>query len=745
MVNLVENKQITASLETVHHVIAYIYDKIRSHYACLSLCLLTFLIFFIFNQSNLLSSDSATYALIVRHIAENRSIPSHLPYWVVDVSSGNIIYSPICYPLLPFLLTSGFYAMGGEMGLDMYSGIFAGVFAFMVYVFVSKFSDKKRGLLAAGTVFFSRHIFATFVRTILLEQLLLVFIFPALYFYTSFLKTNERKYAIYSGIALGLTLATKQSGLLFTTSFFSHTILYQLHRIRSNKRIDANSLRNWLLLYGVAALVSAPFLLYLILDTGTLDYPVGQYFWFLKPKWTPDSASLAYLDRFWPLEDATVIEKTYTTMTYVFYTLERYYLAIWEPLRYVIFLFFGLGIWYLYKKDKLLLSTFGVFIAGDFCFSVVSGGPPRYFVVAYSLVMIMIALGTFQLYSLINRHVSISKPHAIRHVKTQLIVLCVVCLCLVSFAAPNYFHSLYQGYYHSTAKMSEGPVDRTLRYKVAAEWVTQNTSEDALFLASRFPEVAYYWKRQATWVNILGMGKIPEILYCRDLQQTMFYLRTYGINYIVYDPYHVYVDYFPPGLSDFLRYGDPHFKLVYTDDIPFLKIYKIVYDESIPIYPTRIAEESSVRLSLDKGLDEGVFYPNVRAICVHPSEQWSLTHIGLRGTSEFNYMTMSLSPDVDKDNDGYVDKPIIIAVEGIINEVYVRVNVTISDQWSRINPEKISYNGKLTKIKVDNAEYTKVENEKWIGSGLKIVHSYVNLRFSNETLIKSITISFPES
>ena len=729
----------------MHHIIAYVSDKIRSHYACLSLCLLIFLVFFIFNQSNLLSSDSATYTLIVRHIAENRSIPSHIPYEVVDVSNGNVIYYPICYPLLPFLLTSGFYAMGGEMGLDAYSGMFAGIFAFVVYVFVSKFSDKKRGLLAAGTVFFSRHIFGTFARTILLEQLLLVFIFLALYFYTSFLKTNERKYAVYSGIALGLTLATKQSGLLFATSFFSHTILYGVHRIRSNKRIDANRLRNWLLLYGIAALVSAPFLLYLILDTGTLDYPVGQYFWFLKPKWTPDSASLAYLGRFWPLQHSTLIEKTYATMTYVFYTLDHNYLVIWEPLCYIIFLFLGLGIWYLYKKDKLLLSTFGVFIAGDFCFSILSGGPPRYFVLAYSLVMIMIALGTFQLFSLINRHISISRSHAIQYVKTPLIVLCIICLCLVSFAAPNYFHSLYESYYHGTAKMPEGPVDRTLRYKVAAEWVSQNTPEDALFLASRYPVVAYYWKRQATWVNILGMGKVPEILYSRDLQLTMFYLRTYGIDYIVYDPYHVYVDYFPPGLSDFFRYGDPHFKLVYADDIPFLKIYKIVYDESIPIYPTRIAEESSVRLSLDKGLDAGVFYPNVRAICAHPSERWNLTYIGLRGTSEYNYMTISLSPDVDRDNDGYVDKPIILAIEGIINEVYVRVNVTVADQWSLIDPERILYNDNLTQIKIDNAEYTKVENERWIEPGQRIVHSYVELLFSKETLIKSITISFLES
>lgn len=707
--------------------------KIHAHRASLLLSFSAFFIFFVYNQSKMFGSDSAVYASVVRYLVENRSIPPHMPYWVSNVSNGHISFFPLCYPLLQFLLASIFYASGGEIGLRFYSSMLAGVCTFVIYVFASKFSNKKIGLLTTGLVFICPNIFVTFGSAMLLEQLLLVFVFLTLYFYVIFVKTNKRKYSIYGGIALGLTLATKQSGLLFATSLLLYTILFQLYKISVNKKISADRLKNWLLLFGIAVLVSAPFLLYLILDTGTIDYPPGHYFWFLKPKWTPDPESIEYLSQFWPLEHSGLLEKTAAATKSIFYTLDQGYPMIWEPFRYVILLLFGLGTWYLFKKDKLLLSICGVLVTGDVCFFIVSGAPPRYFVLTYSLVMMAIGLGILELFNLINRGFSTSKMHIVQRVKTPLIVSGIICLFMVAFVSPTYFH-----YYPMTSTMPEASVNRAYWYKIAAMWVTENTSEDALFLAGRGCEVTYYWRRQSAWVDQLGMSKVPEILYCRDLQKTMCYLRNYGIDYIVYDPFWVYVDYFPPGLSDFFKYGDPHFELAYENVL--LRIYKVVYDKNIPIYPSYLDEPGSVELGLqDGGLDTGVFYPNVRVIFAYPRNMWNLNSKGLTPINENNCLSVSLSPNLDKDDDSHVDDPIIITIEGNVSSIKMKE----ADTWQLLNGSVVDEN--VTQFQINQAWYVKVAQEAFIPiAEVKIVHSYMELSFPEWSSIRSIKISFSQ-
>lgn len=713
---------------------AHLYKKIHPYRAGILLSSLIFLIIFILNRSNLISGDGGAYAYIAQYITEKRSIPSHLLNFVANVSEDNVTYFPISYPLLSFFVMSVFYAMGGVTWLYFYPAVCADIITFVVYIFVSKLSNKPTGVVAASMIFLHHVILDTFSLSIRMEPLLMVFFFLAFYFYSTFVKTNGRKQAIYTGFALGLALATKQQAFLFILFLFFHSILYQAYRIFAHKAIEAKVIKNYFLMYGFATLVSAPFLVYLALDTGTLDYPPGNRFWFLKPRWTVDPKSVNYLSQFWPVEQASLQEKAFFSLQNTFYPLHPGFHVVVNPLRYIVFVFLGLGILYLSKQDRLTLSMFITFIIGELFFFVMSGAPPRYFIFAFFLVMILLALGLSQLYSLFNRFLLVLKPRIFRIGRIPIAVAFFIGLNLVAVATPGYLSFLYGRSYHVTVMGPKGPIDRTLQYKLAGEWIRENTPKDSFFLASRDVEAAYYFKRSVTWVNLLGMSRVIDILYSRDLQKTINYLREYGIDYIVYDPLFVYVDRFPPGLSDFLRYGDPHFKLVYENEL--LKIYKIIYDESIPIYPSYLDGVSSVSLSIFEGLDDGVFYPNVRMIFAHPRGSWNLTSNGLMTSAEYNYVAVSLSSELDKDEDGYVDNPIIITIKGYVNKLEAR------DQYNWYSLEKLIITENVTEFRIQKAYYTKVEQEAWIERYAKIVHSYIDIRLVGRALIESITISF---
>jgi 4-amino-4-deoxy-L-arabinose transferase-like glycosyltransferase len=141
------------------------------------------------------------------------SILSHNWAWPPEFMGANP-------PLLPYILAIATYLFEGGLDVFRLVSIFFGSLSVCVIYFLGKSLYNRRvGILAATLLCFcSYHIL--FSRTVMLEAIWIFLAYLSLYyFWKSYNEENGIKYALLSGVFLGLALDTKFNALLLYISF----------------------------------------------------------------------------------------------------------------------------------------------------------------------------------------------------------------------------------------------------------------------------------------------------------------------------------------------------------------------------------------------------------------------------------------------------------------------------------------------------------------------------------------------
>lgn len=141
------------------------------------------------------------------------SILSHNWAWPPEFMGANP-------PLLPYILAVATYLFEGGLGVFRMISIFFGSLSVCVIYFLGKSLYNRRvGILAAILLCFcSYHIL--YSRTVMLEAIWMFLAYLSMYyFWKSYNTENDIKYALLSGVFLGLALDTKFNALLLYISF----------------------------------------------------------------------------------------------------------------------------------------------------------------------------------------------------------------------------------------------------------------------------------------------------------------------------------------------------------------------------------------------------------------------------------------------------------------------------------------------------------------------------------------------
>jgi len=162
-------------------------------------------------------------------------------------------------PLFPYILAFVTYIFNGELYVLRLVPIFFGSLSVYVLYFLGKILfDRRVGILSAILLIFSSyHIF--YSRVLMLEaQLILFMLISSYFFFKSYKKKDDFKYACASGIFLGLSSITKLNGYLLYL-FFAIFIIWTKKRL--NSFID----KRFLITFLTSILVNLPVWIYLYL------------------------------------------------------------------------------------------------------------------------------------------------------------------------------------------------------------------------------------------------------------------------------------------------------------------------------------------------------------------------------------------------------------------------------------------------------------------------------------------------
>ncbi len=502
--------------------------------------------------------DPALHLRLIKDIAASGSIPTELPHTPARVEEGGEIVAmfPYAYPPLYHVLGAAAYTIAGLAGVIALNAISAGVVACSVFMFT------KRGTptivaAAASLVFLSSPAVLGPYRSPYMEPVMLAFLFAGAWMAYVAFDTRRPRYAILSGLLLGLGLATRQNAL-FVILALSLVVAFGIaERAAWRPRLI---LHEWpwttTLVAGLLA-TSVPALLFLAMRTGAIGY-ADNWLPGMSPSLAIDPTANAYIASITKPDGSPTVwlDKYRTALVYT---------ESWTP-EWMSALVIGtsmVGVAYLHGRggaSRFFARWIVAQVAIDAAMLVFLHGNPRYVITSQILFHTAFAFG---LYAIVAA--------GARWLREELNALRIVG---AATAAALIAAALYGLAPHSSREvdMYLRTGDRDLRnfrgaeYAEMGAWVNANTPPDTIILTPRTYTALLTWERNVAWVTFYGNAWVVDAITTGEPRRANEILNAYGIDYVlISDPPGAYVDAMPrDGMRSFLQLNTPseYFELV---------------------------------------------------------------------------------------------------------------------------------------------------------------------------------------
>jgi len=548
--------------------------------APLILMVLVFLYLMIYILPTNIHGDGRFHTLYAREIVETGELLEHQPYEIMCIEDGEKVMMPISYPLTSHILIGLFYMLGEETAVKLFSPILAMLTAVFIYLLLSPLSKPGAFVAAILAILLNNE---RFVMVPLMEQLLLFGMVASIYFYYRWLNGQQKKYAILTGLFLGLVLATKQQGLIFVGILLLLAFLAGVFRGERSRKTTI--LKQLVLVTVLAIIIGAGPVLDQIDRNGTFEaIPANSGLPFLESHYPLDKEATQELENIIEYRPGyTSLGETVATYALIpglysksirvvqFLTDELFLLPLLLLLLAIPSLVYLSGISYLFHKDKLLLAILLMLLAAEVCITYLTDTHPyQYHNIAVAIVGILLVFGLLRIKNIWK---SITSKRIVRQSITAVIVLGILIGYVAFVGIHSWGDSGRYDDYHVRA------------YQEMGDFVQDNTPEDAIFLAGGGTGTAftYYSNRTIFWLSEGGGAKVPLIFRSSDKDEALYWLEHYEIDYIFIDHRQLtregVTDHIPEdGLPMYIDSYPEHFTRthsVYSDD-QILALYEVI-------------------------------------------------------------------------------------------------------------------------------------------------------------------------
>jgi len=436
-------------------------------------------------RSEIMFADEVYYAGVAKHIQKTRGLPAFYKR-LIELPSGEIQKGdPISRPIMLSLI----FSILPEMVWKFVPFVIGFVTLILFYHFGKKFLEENTILfglsLLALTPLFLEH-------SILGYQDLLfgTFSFSCLMVYLLGADKLNLKYAVASGILLGLGILTKEIGFVVIIPFFILTFFEKEEKRYAFKY------------FLVFMLVS--------LSIGSLFY-IRNYFLYNSP---------------FPNFDIPFFNPSYPPVHQaVDYSFEAGKLIrILDPIVFVyfspLFLFLMLCVYILsvrVKKEPIRYLIFWCFLSFSFTFLVSPTMDFRYFLF---LLIPMCYLAGWFLKEVVNTAIEFSNNEKLGQLITYAILIVII------------FNGTVTSYLKADAILEVRTNRENEFFNGLFEYIQEKTPEDSVIMTPFSVEIPYFTDRNAVWLTSYAMGELPDFI--NNKSEAVFdYMEKYKVDYLI--------------------------------------------------------------------------------------------------------------------------------------------------------------------------------------------------------------------
>jgi len=522
--------------------------------------------------------DAYTHTLIIKQIVEESKLIDHIPYFIMDIWNGNIIFFPVPYSLFYHLSLVPFYMLGNELFLKLSSLLFMG----LIFIFVIKLFPKNYYLGAISCILIFIFNIRRFFMAPLMEEMLLFFMIVSIYYLSKFIDKGKIKHLVLCSIFTGLVLSLKLQGLIFLLGAILILIIYFIKEKYFLLNYKKKFIKYNALFLLVVLVVSFTPLVEQYRRNGsflanapgevveiTQKLPDTPFFISIKnlftTKYPLNESSIEELSKIigYKLKGVTLYTTFKQFALYPIFFEKSFFVEdqfFWLVLFSILFLF---GISYIYKKNSNLAFILVIFWILEF-FAAYSFRLyiHQYLLLGLSIFAIFVAAGLFGIASWF------------RYFQFNKIIILLLIFLLTVTIIPNYFKIYHQKYWLNEGRFTK---QQSYAYRNIGECVEKFVPKNAIFLTSGIMRDNY--KRNSFWINPGGGSKIPLIFQTKDPQEALSLLKDYNVDYILIDQLQTR----RKGLFDFIpkeglvSYIDNNDHFLPTCSSGNLYLYKIIY------------------------------------------------------------------------------------------------------------------------------------------------------------------------
>ncbi|MGB2694335.1 MAG: hypothetical protein WBD55_04010 [Dehalococcoidia bacterium] len=501
----------------------------------------------------------ATLHLYMMETIANGHLPRVIPHFAAIVSPGGEIeaYFPYSYTPLYHLVGAGFFKIGGESAVLMMGPLCAGAIAVGI-VYLLRPHPWPAIALAIALIFL--HWLTQPIMTwVFMEPMMIAFYVGGLAFYQRSWSERSRRHALLAGLCFGLAVATRQAALLYVAFVAVHAgSSLAIEAWRGARRDVVRAVfGHHACMFAVAALVSLPFLLYLVSMTGTVGY--GQFALpGLAPHLTADPEANGYLSSI-STPDASAVDwlRGFWSATL--------YVTRWQPpvINYLPIVLFVAGMVFLVRRgdrSSLFLATYTpVHLLCEMTQYMTIHGNWRYIVGSRVLFYAVVGLGIWWVVTCTYRFVSQ------RLTPGSMAAGAVSGALVIAAIAPMF---VTPGLVDYLVHQEESRTEKGRAYRELGAFVQEHVPEDALILSGRWYSSGWYLRRDYTWITYFGNNWVIDAIGTRSPEAAREVLRRYGVDYVVIQsPPPAYVDQMPAdGLRQVLLDDLDHFQLLFRNE-----------------------------------------------------------------------------------------------------------------------------------------------------------------------------------
>lgn len=491
--------------------------------------------------------DPALHLRLIKDIAETGTIPSELPYTPARVEEGGEIAAmfPDAYPPLYHALGALAYSAAGMSGVLTLNAIAAAFVACSIFMLTRRETPTLFAGAASLGFLASPSVLGPY-RSPYMEPVMLAFIFTGGWLAYVAFETRRLRYALLSGLLLGLALATRQNALFVVLGIGAVLALGIAERAAWRPGKIAREWP-WVIAVAVGFLTTAvPALLFLAVRTGAIGY-ADNWLPGMSPSLSIDPAANEYIANI-TKPDASPgvwLDRYRSTLVYT---------ESWAP-EWSSFVVIGVamaGVAYLHSRgggSRFLARWVVAQVAIDAAMLVTLHGNPRYVIASQILFHTAVAFGIYAIVAEIFRWALVK--HDLVRVAGAAAAAALI-LAAVFELAPHNSREV-------DAYLRTG--DRDLRnfrgaeYAEMGSWVNANTSPSAIILTPRTYTALLTWERNVAWVTFYGNAWVVDAITTSEPQRANEILNTYGIDYVLLsDPPGVYLDAMPSdGMRSYLQ------------------------------------------------------------------------------------------------------------------------------------------------------------------------------------------------